>query len=64
MSRIIEEILGNSGKNDKKFSADGQKWRGFRGGNFLPASRFFCFVFASPRFCGAGNCFSHEFLIK
>jgi len=29
MSRIIEEILGNSGKNDKRFSASGQKMEGF-----------------------------------
>ncbi|PJA88293.1 MAG: hypothetical protein CO139_03885 [Candidatus Moranbacteria bacterium CG_4_9_14_3_um_filter_36_9] len=32
----------------KNFRRADKKWRGFRGGNFLPASRFFCFVPARP----------------
>ena len=35
----------------------GKKWRGFRGGNFLPASRFFCFVPARPASWRGGRLF-------
>jgi len=37
----------------RKFWRAGKKWRGFRGGNFLPVSRFVFGLFL-PAACGGG----------